>query len=85
MSVLLQSTEKGEFFMLRLRVSEVAETKNMSMTKLSQRSEVSYNIVKAIFRDPYRVVTTDTIQRLAKALGVPATQLLEDVPDDTSI
>ncbi len=68
--------------MLRLRVKEVAEAKNMSMTKLSQRSEVSYNVVKGIFRDPYRVVTTETIQRLAKALGVPATQLLEDVPDE---
>jgi transcriptional regulator with XRE-family HTH domain len=68
--------------MLRLRVKEVAEAKGMSMTKLSQRSEVSYNIVKAIFRDPFRVVTTETIQRLARALGVPATELLEDVPDE---
>jgi transcriptional regulator with XRE-family HTH domain len=68
--------------MLRLRVKEVAESKGMSMTKLSQRSEVSYNIVKAIFRDPFRVVTTETIQRLAKTLGVPATELLEDVPDE---
>ncbi len=81
-AVLLQSWKKGGSSMLRLRVKEVAEDKGISMTKLSQRSEVSYNIVKAIFRDPYRVVTTETIQRLAKALGVPATELLEDVPDE---
>ena len=68
--------------MLRLRVKEVAKEKGISMTKLSQRSEVSYNIVKGIFRNPYRIITTDTLQRLAKVLGVPATELLEDVPDE---
>jgi transcriptional regulator with XRE-family HTH domain len=66
--------------MLRLRVREVAQEKGLSMNKLSQRSEVSYHIVSGIFRDPYRVITTETLQRLADALGVPATQLIEDVP-----
>ncbi len=66
--------------MLRLRVREVAEAKRVSRTKLSQRSEISYNTIKEIFRDPYRVITTETLQRLADALGVPATQLIEDVP-----
>lgn len=70
--------------MLRLRVKEVAKEKGISMNKLSQRSEVSYNIVKEIYRNPYKIVTTDTINRLAKVLEVPATYLLEDV-DETSI
>nr|BBH95359.1 hypothetical protein KTA_35580 [Thermogemmatispora argillosa] len=68
--------------MLRLRVKEVAEAKGISRTKLSQRSEVSYNIIKEIFRDPYHVVTTDTLQRLARALRVPVTELIEDVPEE---
>jgi len=70
--------------MLRLRVKEVAKEKGISMNKLSQRSEVSYNIVKEIYRNPYKIVTTDTINRLARVLEVPATYLLEDV-DETSI
>ena len=68
--------------MLRLRVKEVAKEKGVSMNKLSQRSEVSYNIVKEIYRNPYKIVTTDTINRLARVLEVPATELLEDVSDD---
>ena len=70
--------------MLRLRVKEVAKEKGISMNKLSQRSEVSYNIVKEIYRNPYKIVTTDTINRLARVLDVPATHLLEDV-DESSI
>ena len=65
--------------MIRLRVKEVAKAKGMSMNKLSQRSEVSYNIVKAIYRNPYKEVTLHTINRLADILEVPATALLEDV------
>lgn len=65
--------------MLRLRVKEVLEEKKMSMNKLSQRSEVSYNIVKDICKNPYRIVSTDTINRLADALAVSAIDLLENV------
>jgi DNA-binding Xre family transcriptional regulator len=62
-------------------VKEVLAEKKMSMNKLSQRSEVSYNIVKDIVRNPYRIVTTETLNRLARALEVPTTALIEDVPD----
>lgn len=65
--------------MIRLRVKEVAKERGISMNKLSQRSEVSYNIVKAIYRNPYKEVTLNTLNRLADTLGVPATHLLEDV------
>jgi DNA-binding Xre family transcriptional regulator len=67
--------------MIRLRVKEVAQVKGISMMKLSQRSEVSFSTVRLIFNDPYRSVTTDTLARLAKVLGVSPLDLLEDVPD----
>ncbi|MGB8346774.1 MAG: helix-turn-helix domain-containing protein [Ktedonobacteraceae bacterium] len=70
--------------MLRLRVKEAAEAKGWSMTKLSQRTEVSYNTIKTLFHDPYRHVDTDIVVRVAKALGVPALSLFEDLPDDAS-
>jgi DNA-binding Xre family transcriptional regulator len=66
---------------LRLRVKEVAAEKKMSMNKLSQISQVSYHVVQDVYRNPFKVVTTDTINRLAKALRVPATCLLEDVEE----
>jgi DNA-binding Xre family transcriptional regulator len=69
---------------LRLRVKEVAQQKKMSMNKLSQRSEVSYNIIREIYRDPFKTVNTDTINRLATVLGVPVTELIEDASPPTN-
>jgi DNA-binding Xre family transcriptional regulator len=66
---------------LRLRVKEVAKEKGFSMNKLSQRSEVSYHIIRDIYRDPFKTINTDTLNRLAMALGVPVTEIIEDVPN----
>jgi DNA-binding Xre family transcriptional regulator len=65
---------------LRLRVKEVAKDKGFSMNKLSQRSEVSYHIIRDIYRDPFKTINTDTLNRLAAALEVPVTEIIEDVP-----
>jgi DNA-binding Xre family transcriptional regulator len=67
---------------VRLRVKEVANEKGMSMTRLHTRSEVAYNTIRRIFRDPYVEITTTTLNRLANALDVPPTDLLESVPDE---
>ena len=67
---------------LRLKVKEVANERGMSMTKLHIKSEVAYSTVRRLFRDPFAEVTTTTINRLAIALAVPPTHLLEDVPDE---
>lgn len=65
----------------KLRVKEVAQQKGVSLTKLSQRSEVAYNTVRRLWRDPYTDVTLSTLQRLADVLGVDVRELMESVPD----
>jgi DNA-binding Xre family transcriptional regulator len=65
--------------LLRLRVKEIAHVKRISMHKLSLQSQVSYHVIREIFNDPYKVVNTDTINRIATALDVPVTELIEDV------
>ncbi len=65
----------------RLRVKEVAQEKGISLTKLSQRSEVAYNTVRRVWRDPFTDVTLSTLQRLADVLGVDVRELVESVPD----
>ena len=67
---------------LRLRVKEVAIEQGVSMTKLHIKSEVAYSTVRRLFRDPFAEVTTTTINRLANALGIPPSQLLEDVAEE---
>lgn len=69
---------------IRLRVKEVAEQKCVSMTRLHTKSEVSYNTIRRLFRDPYVEVSTTTIVRLANALQVAPSELLEDVADDAT-
>ncbi len=77
---LLIQWAKRYVVVLRLRIKEVAQEKGISMTKLSQRSEVGFTTVRLLFKDPYRSVTTDTLERLAKVLGVSPLDLLEYIP-----
>lgn len=59
----------------------VAETKGMSMAKLARRAAIDYKIVQRIYRDPLREVTTTTLDKLAKALGANASELIESVEE----
>ncbi len=68
--------------MIRLRVKEIAREKGISMGKLQRDSDLAYNTVRRIFKDPYYVTTTETLGKIAKALGVPISDLLEEVPDE---
>ena len=52
------------------------------MTKLSQRSEIAYNTIRKIYRDPYKEVSLSTLVRIANVLKVSIHDLIEEVPDD---
>ena len=67
---------------IRLRIKEVAEEQGITMTLLSHKSYVALNTIRAMYRNPYRTINTDTLQRLANALGVSVFELIEEVPDD---
>jgi transcriptional regulator with XRE-family HTH domain len=68
--------------MIRLRVKELAQAKGISQGKLSRMSDVDDNTIKRIYRNPTAIVSTETINKLAKALGVSTMELMEDVPDE---
>ena len=70
---------------LRLRVKEVARKKGFSMGKLQRNADVSYNTVKRMYKDPYHVITTETLGKLAKALGVSPGELIEEVQDEMRV
>ncbi|GHO96583.1 hypothetical protein KSF_066310 [Reticulibacter mediterranei] len=67
---------------IRLRIKEVAEEQGITMTLLSHKSYVALNTIRAMYRNPYRTINTDTLQRLANALGVSVFALIEEVPDE---
>jgi len=56
---------------VRLRVKEVAKEKGFSVGKLQKVANVAYNTVKRIFKDTYYITTTETLGKLARALGIP--------------
>lgn len=70
--------------MVRLKVKELAEQRGFNMSSLSRAANISFNTVKRIYRDPYRSTNTETLERIAKVLGVPTGDLLEDVAEDES-
>lgn len=52
------------------------------MGKLHRQADVSYKTIKRIYSDPFYATTTITLGKLAKVLGVPPGELIEEVPDD---
>ena len=67
--------------MLRLRVKEVAKEKGFNMSSLSRASNVSFRTIKRYFRDPYFNASTETLHKIARAMGVPTSELIEDMPE----
>jgi DNA-binding Xre family transcriptional regulator len=68
--------------MIRQRIKEVAESQGINQGQLSRRSDVGYSTIRRIFDDPYYSINFSTLEKIAKALGVPAMELIEEVPDD---
>jgi DNA-binding Xre family transcriptional regulator len=69
---------------IRLRVKEVARKRGFSMGKLQRDADVAYNTVKRMYKNPYHVITTETLGKIARALGVSPGELIEEVPDAES-
>lgn len=68
--------------MYRLRVREVAEAKGFNQSSLSRASNVGFTTIKRIWRNPHYEITVPTLHKIARALGVPTSELIEDVPED---
>ena len=69
--------------MIRLKVKEIARQKGMSQGKLSRASDVNLTTIQLIYRKPAEAnITLYTLDRLAKALGVDARDLIESIPDE---
>jgi len=76
------STSEGQTDMRRLRVKEVAQAKGFSMAKLQRMADINLKTIQAIWHNPQHDASLKTLDKIAKALGVPITELLEDVPED---
>jgi DNA-binding Xre family transcriptional regulator len=65
--------------MVRLKVKEVARAKGVTMAKLSRLADLSPKTVQALWHDPFRDVSVSTLDKIATALHVDVSELLESV------
>ncbi|HYL44810.1 MAG TPA: helix-turn-helix transcriptional regulator [Ktedonobacteraceae bacterium] len=63
-------------------MKEVAQQKGISQGKLSRSSDVDIKTLQKIYRQPTSIVTTETLDKLATALGVDVRELLESISNE---
>lgn len=63
--------------MIRLRVKEVAQEKGMGQGKLQRRADMDVKTIRKIYQNPFVIITTETLDKLAKALEVDPRELIE--------
>lgn len=68
--------------MIRLKVKEILQDRSVSMSKLSRSSDVSFSTISRICNDPRYSPTLNTLERIARSLGVAISDLYEETPDD---
>jgi transcriptional regulator with XRE-family HTH domain len=67
--------------MLRLRVKELAEGQGLNRNQLQLKSGVTLPLLTRYWNNNTESVTLDALDKIARALGVKATDLLEDIED----
>jgi len=67
--------------MIRLRVKDLADAKGIGQGRLQRLADMDIKTVRKIFKNPYTIITTETLDKLAKALGVDPRELIEPVAD----
>ncbi len=70
--------------MIRLRVREVALAKGISQGKLARKADIDIKTLQRIYREPTSIITTETLAKLADALGCSSIDLIEDIPTPLS-
>lgn len=68
--------------MIRLKIREIAEAKKINMSKLSRMADVNYNTIRAIWDNEMKDMTVSTLEKIAKALKVDVSELIEVLPDE---
>jgi DNA-binding Xre family transcriptional regulator len=68
----------GDSSMARLRVREVAKEKGVNATELARQSRIAYSAVLKMFNNPEYNATLETLEAVARVLGVRVTELIED-------
>jgi len=67
--------------MYKLKVREVAERKGYNQSSLSRASDISFTTIRKIWHNPYYEINVVTLHKIARVLGVPTSELIEDIEE----
>ena len=69
--------------MIKLRIKETAEKQGLNMAQLARKADIDQRTLRRIYRDPTQEISTHVLGKLATALGVPPSDLLEVIDDES--
>ena len=64
--------------MVQMRLKEVLQEKNISMSKLSRMSDISFSTISRIINDKNYSPTLTTLERIARALDISISDLYKE-------
>ncbi len=68
--------------MIRLEIKEEAEKQGYNMSRLARKADIDLKTVQRVWHDPTKEISTSTLDKVATALGLPATDLLETIENE---
>jgi transcriptional regulator with XRE-family HTH domain len=68
--------------MIRLKVKEIAEARGLNMAQLARKADIDIRTVRRIYRDPTGEISTSILDKLAIALNVDPSALIEHTSDE---
>jgi len=69
---------------IRLRIEKIKEyaaQQGLSQNALARRADMDVKTIQRMYKDPTAEFSSITLGKLAKALGVPSSELIEDIED----
>lgn len=66
--------------MIRLKIKELAQAQGLTQNKLARKADVDNKTISKIFQNPYQIISTETLDKIARALNIDASSLLENDP-----
>ena len=70
--------------MIRLRIEKIREymeQQNLSQNALARRADMDVKTIQRLFKEPTAEFSSHTLGKLANALGVPSSELIEDITE----
>lgn len=65
-----------------MKVKEVAEARGLNMAQLARKADIDIRTVRRIYRNPTGEISTSILDKLAIALNVNPSALIEHTPDE---